>query len=390
MITRMHILLEPKMDEGTVALFEEKQFVCGGDASTDLLPGRYQVVADSGRKRWNIVQYGARGNSEHTGLRFTLSLDGPDPFALSYANPVQLEISSARTADSYMPDPFIDVLGEVGPDAYKGNPSYVDNGIEGGEFDIFGGSFILRYEKGKTFELTNHISWATLASQVKGRTQIYTYYKLKPPASDKILPRFFDKTSAPNITAMVGQIEQAIGGAQAAQQLGRILLDQVQIGPRPLGRGVTGTSAPRPMRMRQMPKQRIAPVNGTVNVGGGPKDGVGVTNLNPIVPGTGGPTAGQIPNHVAAGFEDMGDIFHYGSVNVVKSSRLPFGTVNWQQSATASYRVMATGGRLHLNVWTQSQSEVDQVIQAFTNAGFRNVQNSTKLVGAGTIITGVK
>lgn len=40
-VTRMHFWLEPR------ALFELKRFLCGGDASTDLEPGKYQVVADT-------------------------------------------------------------------------------------------------------------------------------------------------------------------------------------------------------------------------------------------------------------------------------------------------------------------------------------------------------
>jgi hypothetical protein len=144
------------------------------------------------------------------------------------------------------------------------------------------------------------------------------------------------------------------------------------------------------MRIRGMPKQRITPVGGTVNVGGGLEKGsAGMTNLNPIVPGTGGPTKG-IPNHVPAGFEDMGDIFQFGSVQRVTSSRLTFNTVNWPQSAQAAYKVMAPGGKLQMNVWTQSQLEVDQVINAFTNAGFRDVKNLTRTVGSGTVIVGVK
>ena len=73
--------------------------------------------------------------------------------------------------------------------------------------------------------------------------------------------------------------------------------------------------------------------------------------------------------------------------------RLPFQTVNWTQSATAASKVMAPGGQLQLNVWTRSQAEVDQIIKAFTDAGFKNVRNMTPKpfdVGAGTVIVGTK
>jgi hypothetical protein len=106
------------------------------------------------------------------------------------------------------------------------------------------------------------------------------------------------------------------------------------------------------------------------------------------VPGAGGPSRG-IPNHVPAAFEDMDEIFLFGSVQKVMSNRLPFNTVDWPASAQAAFNVMGRGGKLNLNVWTNSQSEVDTVIRAFTNAGFRDVHNVTG-VGPGTFIVGVK
>ena len=138
--------------------------------------------------------------------------------------------------------------------------------------------------------------------------------------------------------------------------------------------------------------QRVRPVNGRINVGGGFEAGSkSVTNLNPIVEGTGGPGANaNIPNHVRAGFEQIGDVFEPGSANTIYSNRLPYQTVNWSQSANGAYRVMAPAGRLQINVWTRSEAEVQTVINAFTQAGFRNVRNMTGLVGSGTMITGVK
>jgi hypothetical protein len=203
MVTRMHILLEPNMDTGTVALFEAKRFLCGGDAATDLAPGKYQLVVDFARKDWKIVSVGARSKKEN--IRFTVDLDGPDPFTLGYANPCALEITNVQTADSYVPDPFIDMLPDVGPKAFRDDPDYVDTGLVAGEFDIASGSFTLRYENGETFELTNHVLWADLVDQVKpspGAT-IYTYCRLKPPGPNKILPRRFDSNSAPNIAFMI-------------------------------------------------------------------------------------------------------------------------------------------------------------------------------------------
>lgn len=133
---------------------------------------------------------------------------------------------------------------------------------------------------------------------------------------------------------------------------------------------------------------KIKPVNGTVNVGGGlePEARSGCTNLNPINPNSGGPSSG-IPNHVRAGFEDIGDVFEQGSVNRIFSRRLRYVDVRWPQAANGSARVMAPGGTFDLNVWTGSKEEADAVIKAFQQAGFRNVR-SNGYVGPGTIIEG--
>jgi hypothetical protein len=138
--------------------------------------------------------------------------------------------------------------------------------------------------------------------------------------------------------------------------------------------------------------QRIRPVNGTINVGGGFEQGAAeATNLNPIVEGTGGPGANaDTPNHVRAGFEEIGDIFVPGSANKIISNRLPFDTVNWPKSARGAARVMAPGGKLSLNVWAKNPQQVQQIIDAFTKAGFRNVKNTTGYIGTGTLIEGVR
>ena len=128
------------------------------------------------------------------------------------------------------------------------------------------------------------------------------------------------------------------------------------------------------------------PVNATVNVGGGLEPGSeAATNLNPIKPGSGGPSRG-IPNHVKAGFEDIGNVFEPGSVHNIISNRLRYGDVDWQKAAEGSAKVMANGGKLSLNIWTQTQEEVRAVVNAFKKAGFKDVRP----IGSGpsTIILG--
>ena len=142
----------------------------------------------------------------------------------------------------------------------------------------------------------------------------------------------------------------------------------------------------------QLPSvQRIRPVNGTINVGGGfEARSEGVTNLNPIIEGTGGPGANSsIANHIKAGFEDMGDVFVPRSANKIILNRLPYDTVDWARASRGAAQTMAPGGQLSLNVWTRNPQQVQAVIEAFTRAGFRNVINASGLVGPGTLITGV-
>lgn len=138
--------------------------------------------------------------------------------------------------------------------------------------------------------------------------------------------------------------------------------------------------------------RRIKPVNERINIGGGFEEGAaGASNVQPFIEGTGGPSAGaQVPNLVRARFEEIDQIFEHASASSIFSNRLPHRTVNWRRAAQAASRVMKSGGRLSLNVWTHSQAEVREVIHAFTRAGFRDVRNITGQTGSATVITGVR
>jgi hypothetical protein len=58
-----------------------------GDVATDLLPGTYWLTVDRKRKLWVFEARQVR-----SGLRFTIELDGPDPFSLDYAEPLMLRV----------------------------------------------------------------------------------------------------------------------------------------------------------------------------------------------------------------------------------------------------------------------------------------------------------
>lgn len=166
-----------------------------------------------------------------------------------------------------------------------------------------------------------------------------------------------------------------------------------------------GLASPRVAR-RRVPKgaskassapsafQRIKPVNGVVNVGGGLEQGSSNwTNLQPFKEGSGGPpatSASKIPNLVRGWFEQIGEIFEIGSVKRVQSHRLVFSDVNWPQASKGSYEVMASGGELYLNVWTETIEQAQVIIEEFAKAGFRSVRNIGTAKGNGVIIVGIR
>lgn len=131
---------------------------------------------------------------------------------------------------------------------------------------------------------------------------------------------------------------------------------------------------------------KIKPLNGKVSVGGGFENKVG-SNLNPTNPVSGGP-AKNIPNHVPGRMEDMAELFEAGSVKRMISSRLRYVDVDWAKGTQAAAKVMAPGGTVQMNVWTQSAAEQKALAEAFVNAGFKNVKvNQVGYDGSSTMIS---
>jgi hypothetical protein len=134
--------------------------------------------------------------------------------------------------------------------------------------------------------------------------------------------------------------------------------------------------------------ERIVPLNGKVNVGGGggPLEPAGYTNLNPIKPGSGGPSSG-IANHLQGSMEEMAELMQPQSVGEMISNRLRFIDVNWARATAAAARVMKPGGKVSMNVWCTAE-EAAQLRAAFKSAGFRDVE--TVGSGTGTMLTAVR
>ena len=138
-------------------------------------------------------------------------------------------------------------------------------------------------------------------------------------------------------------------------------------------------------RMIASAAPKLRPLNGKVNVGGG-FETPNMTNLNPVKPGSGGPTT-DIPNHVVGGMEQMDELFEHGSVEFMMSSKLRYVDVNWEHATRAAANAMGPGGRVEMNVWC-SGSEAAELKAAFERAGFRNVTITGD--GVGTMLSATR
>lgn len=134
--------------------------------------------------------------------------------------------------------------------------------------------------------------------------------------------------------------------------------------------------------------ERIVPLNGKVNVGGGggPLEPQGYTNLNPIKAGSGGPSSG-IANHLQGSMEEMAELIQPQSVSEMISNRLRYVDVNWSRATAAAANVMKPGGKVSMNVWCTAEEAV-QLEAAFTRAGFKDVKVTGS--GVGTILTAIR
>lgn len=132
--------------------------------------------------------------------------------------------------------------------------------------------------------------------------------------------------------------------------------------------------------------QKIRPVNGQVNVGGGTET-PHMTNLNPAQGVGGGPVTG-IPNHVQGSMEQMDVLFEPGSVTFMTSHRLRYVDVkNWIQATKAAAKAMRSGGKVEMNIWCY-ETEKKVLVAAFESAGFKDVK--TAYDGVGTMLYAIK
>jgi gamma-glutamyltranspeptidase len=86
----------------------------------------------------------------------------------------------------------------------------------------------------------------------------------------------------------------------------------------------------------------------------------------------------------------MDDIFVPGSVKTMYSQRLRYGDVDWPTATQAAAKVMPSGGKVSMNVWTQNPQEVAALKTAFERAGFKDIRIWGSAPGPGTMLDAVR
>ncbi len=139
MITSMRITTTVDgSDSGEIVFIDELgKETYRGSVDTDLKPGRYKLRVDRAQKKWVIFEPAVK-----TGLRFYVDLDGPNPWTLTYSNPVSLEV----TADKAIGDLLAGTvdIGNVRPSEH---PNYIQNVVQSVSIPLWGGPFSLNREK---------------------------------------------------------------------------------------------------------------------------------------------------------------------------------------------------------------------------------------------------
>lgn len=212
-ISRIRIVLSPDgKEEGKVYLQNKFGTAYDGHANTNLKAGLYQISSvDVVNKKWNI-------DGVTTGLKFYIITEGVDPWRLSYAKPLLLEVTTDKLVEAGNPNEIM--LDGIGAAAYSDDPAYIDR-VKAGHYDVTTGKFTVDHEDGSTIEL----DYPTLVGQVLGKSfgnlkspsgldikssgsaKMYVY--VRNSRNGKIYPKLFDLNSAPNIAAMIIETEEA-------------------------------------------------------------------------------------------------------------------------------------------------------------------------------------
>lgn len=271
-----------------------------------------------------------------------------------------------------------DVL-PAGPD-YTQQAVYVDN-VVSGEYDPASGRFVVKHSDGSNIELDIQkilASAAIVPMPGASIVEMYVFYR----KDGKIYPIVMDPNSTPNLVAMAREVEAALPGALGLRQIGRGILDIVDLmlmKPN-MSRGVGRKSwqaKPRSLRENAIGlagKLRRVFNKVVVNMGG-TGEVENAINLNPnrVAPRK------DIPNLIEAGAEKIGELFETGSVDEIVSNRLPPNTINWNQVIPGAYRVLRPQGRIIIRFQGNGEN-VQLIVSAMERAGFRNIKEMAGVV----------
>jgi hypothetical protein len=110
-----------------------------------------------------------------------------------------------------------------------------------------------------------------------------------------------------------------------------------------------------------------------VNIGGtgAPHEPQNAINLNPQVPGT---ERKDIPNHIKAKGEQIGDLFDPGTIDEVVGYSLAPTVINWPEVATGAFKVLKPGGRFDINFRFAHAEDAKFCADALRAAGFQDVE----------------
>lgn len=216
-ISRIRVVL-PSGGAGFGKVYLRNQFGTAykGTADTDLSAGVYEITSVDKIKQKFFIK-GAR-----PGQRFYVIPDGVDLWSLSYTEPLMLEVTADDVVDGGRSNE--EMLDGIGKDAYASDSTYIDR-VKGGHYNVLTGEFTVDHEDGTTIKLNYKAIIGQVRMSKGGGERMYVY--VRDPVSNKILPKFFDLNSAPNIAAMISEIEEARPDAELIMGAVPLMLEAV-------------------------------------------------------------------------------------------------------------------------------------------------------------------
>ena len=274
----------------------------------------------------------------------------------------------------------------TGPD-YTQKAEYVDK-VVSGEYDPASGRFIVKHDDGTNIELDilKVLSRPAIVPMPGASIrEMYVFYRDRN--NKKIYPVVMDDNSTPNLVAMAREVEAALPGAVALRQIGRGILDIVDLmmmkPNMARGQGRKAWKAqPRTLRgnaIGMVNKLRRASKIVRVNLGG-TGEVADAINLNPnrVASREG------IPNLIQTWGENMGELFESGTIDEIVSNRLPPNTINWSRVIPGAFRVLRRNGRIIIRFQGNGEN-VRLIVSAMEKAGFRGIKET-----AGVLIEAIR